>query len=62
MKNHAVKFLLRCAVGFAALFAFNAAGGGLGLSVGLNAVNAGVVGLLGLPGFALILVLQYMSL
>jgi len=62
LKRKAIKLLIRCAIGFAALFVFNAAGGGFGLSVGLNAVNAGVVGVLGVPGFALLLVLQYMSL
>jgi inhibitor of the pro-sigma K processing machinery len=56
------KLLLRSAAGFAALFLFNAAGGGFGLSVGLNILNAGVVGVLGLPGFALLLVLQYLTL
>jgi hypothetical protein len=45
-------------MGFAALFVFNAAGGSLGLSVGLNIVNAGVIGLLGLPGFALLFALD----
>ena len=62
MNRHVWKLLLRSAIGFAALFVFNAAGSGFGLSVGLNIINAGVVGLLGLPGFALLLVLQYMSL
>ena len=57
-----VKLLLRSALGFAALFLFNAAGGSFGLSVGLNIFNAGVLGLLGLPGFALLLILQYMTL
>jgi inhibitor of the pro-sigma K processing machinery len=61
MKKHAMKLLARCALGFAALFVFNIAGGGFGLSVGLNVLNAGVVGVLGVSGFALLLVLQYMS-
>jgi pro-sigmaK processing inhibitor BofA len=52
------KILLRSAAGFAALLLFNIAGGGLGLSVGLNIVNAGVIGFLGVPGFALLLILQ----
>jgi len=50
------------ALGFMALFLFNAAGAFVGLSVRLNLWNAAVAGLLGLPGFALLLVLQYLSL
>jgi inhibitor of the pro-sigma K processing machinery len=58
LKKKALNLLLRCALGFAALLLFNIAGGGFGLSVGLNVLNAGVVGLLGVPGFALLLILQ----
>jgi inhibitor of the pro-sigma K processing machinery len=58
VKRNIIKLLLRSVLGFAALFAFNFAGGGIGLSVGLNAFNAGVLGLLGVPGFALLLILQ----
>ena len=58
MKKKAVKLLLRSAIGFAALMAFNVVCGGFGMAVGLNVLNAGVVGLLGIPGFALLLILQ----
>jgi inhibitor of the pro-sigma K processing machinery len=58
MKKSVLKLLLRSAIGFAALLLFNIAGGGFGLSVGLNILNAGVVGVLGIPGFALLLILQ----
>jgi inhibitor of the pro-sigma K processing machinery len=58
VKRNIIKLLLRSALGFAALFAFNMAGGNFGLSVGLNVFNAGVLGLLGVPGFALLLILQ----
>ena len=61
MKKQALKLLARSVLGFAALLLFNIAGGGFGLSIGLNVLNAGVVGLLGISGFALLLVLQYMS-
>lgn len=61
MKKHALKLLARTVLGFAALLLFNIAGGAFGLSVGLNVFNAGVLGVLGVPGFALLLVLQYMS-
>lgn len=59
--KQAIKILLRCILGFAALILFNVAGSGLGLSVGLNVLNAGIVGVLGVSGFALLLVLQYLS-
>ena len=45
-------------IGFAALFLFNFFGGFFGLSVGLNLLSALTVGLLGIPGFALLLILQ----
>ena len=61
MKKKALKLLGRSILGFAALLLFNIAGGGIGLSIGLNVFNAGVLGLLGIPGFALLLVLQTMS-
>jgi inhibitor of the pro-sigma K processing machinery len=53
-----VKLLLNTAIGFAALLLFNIIGGQFGMSLGLNAFNAVVVGILGLPGFALLLVLK----
>ena len=34
-------------------------GGALGLSLGVNLVNALVLGLLGVPGFGLLLMLQW---
>ncbi|MDR0294051.1 MAG: pro-sigmaK processing inhibitor BofA family protein [Oscillospiraceae bacterium] len=61
MKKQALKLLGRSVLGFAALLLFNAAGGGFGLSVGLNILNAGVVGILGVSGFALLLILQTLS-
>lgn len=63
MKKHAIKLLFRSAAGFAALLLFNAAGSVVGgFSVGLNFFNAGVLGVLGIPGFALVLVLQYLTI
>lgn len=49
------KLLLRSALGLAVL----AAGQGLGLSLGVNLVNALVLGLLGVPGFGLLLLVQW---
>ncbi len=61
MKKRALRIVLNIVLGFAALFVFNAVGGGWGLGIGLNAVNACVVGVLGVCGFALILILQTLS-
>ena len=49
------KLALRSALGLAAL----AAGRALGLTLGVNLVNALVLGLLGVPGFGLLLLLQW---
>ncbi|MDR3207392.1 MAG: pro-sigmaK processing inhibitor BofA family protein [Oscillospiraceae bacterium] len=56
------KVLLNTALGFAGLLVFNLAAPALGLHVelGLNLLNAAVVALLGLPGFALLLLLRVM--
>ena len=50
-----LKLALRSAVGLAAL----AAGQTVGLSLGVNLVNALVLGLLGVPGFGLLLMVQW---
>lgn len=50
-----LKLALRSAVGLAAL----AAGQAVGLSLGVNLVNALVLGLLGVPGFGLLLMVQW---
>ncbi len=56
----AAKLLINALVGFAVLFLLNFAGGPLGLSLGINWLNAIVVGLLGAPGVVLLLLLKYM--
>jgi inhibitor of the pro-sigma K processing machinery len=61
VKKKAWKVILHILLGFAALFLFNAVGGRWGLGIGLNAVNACTVGVLGVCGFALLLILQTMS-
>lgn len=61
MKKHALKIVLNIVLGFAALFTFNAVGGNFGFTIGLNAVNACVVGVLGVCGFAMLLILQTLS-
>lgn len=47
--------------GIIAMILFNVIGGFFGLGVALNIVNALIVGLLGLPGFALVLILQVLA-
>lgn len=51
-----VKLLLRCSLAFAALSAAQP----LGLPLGVNCFNALVVGLLGIPGFGLLLMLNWL--
>ena len=49
----------RSALGLAVLAAFSRLGPLLGVTLGVNPVNALVLGLLGLPGFGLLLMLQW---
>ena len=55
------KLLINAAVGFLILFAFNFIGRFVGLTITVNWITAVVAGLLGLPGIALLLVLQWLS-
>lgn len=52
------KLIINSALGCLGIVLFNLAGGILGLSIGVNIVTALTVGILGMPGFALILFLQ----
>lgn len=54
------KLLINTAVGFAALWVLNFFGDFIGISLGLNWINALVVGVLGFPGVVLLLVLKYL--
>ena len=45
--------------GLAGLFAFSQVGGLIGVTLGVNLVNALVVALLGLPGFGLLLMANW---
>ena len=49
----------RTALGLFALFALGQAGGLLGFALGVNLVNALILGLLGVPGFGLLLMLNW---
>ena len=54
-----VRLILRSSVGLAALAIFAQVGQLLGISLGVNLVNALVLGLLGVHGFGLLLMLQW---
>ena len=50
-----LKLLLNTAIGFAALFALNFFGSAVGITLGLNWINALVIGVAGFPGLVLLL-------
>lgn len=54
------KLLLNAAIGFVALIILNFFGAWVGLSLGVNWLNAIVVGVLGIPGVILLLLLKYL--
>ena len=55
----AFKLLLHAAFGFIFLFILNFFGDFIGLSLGMNWLNAIVTGVLGIPGVILLLLLKY---
>ena len=54
----AFKLIVNSVVGGIILFVFNLAGSVIGIQIGINAITAAVAGLLGIPGIAMILLLQ----
>lgn len=54
----ALKVLLNTLLGFAALFLLNLASGVTGFTLGLNLLNALIVGILGVPGLVLLALLK----
>lgn len=56
---HLVRLVLRSSAALALLAVFSQIGSVLGISLGVNLVNALVLGLLGIPGFGLLLMLQW---
>ena len=54
-----LRLCLRCAAGLAALSVFSQFGHYIGISLGVNPLNALILGVLGVPGFALLLMLQW---
>lgn len=54
-----VKFVARTAVSLLALACLGPVGSMVGVTLGVNLANAAVIGLLGLPGFGLLLMLNW---
>lgn len=54
-----LKLLGNTLLGFLALWCVNVTAAFTGISLGLNLMNALVIGALGLPGFALLLLVQW---
>ena len=54
------KLVINGGLGFIGLFILNLIGGLIGIELGLNWVNAIVVGFLGVPGIILLLLLKYL--
>ena len=55
----AVRLLVNTLLGFLALWAVELTAGVTGIALGLNLWNALVIGVLGLPGFLLLLLVQW---
>ena len=55
----ALKLLVNTLLGFLALWAVGLTSGLTGITLGLNLWNALVIGVLGLPGFVLLLLVQW---
>ena len=55
----ALKLLLNTLLGFLALWAVNLTAAFTGVTLGLNLWNALIIGILGLPGFGLLLLVQW---
>ena len=53
------KLVLHALLGYAALFVFNFVGAWVGISIGVNWINAVVTGVLGVPGVVLLLLIKY---
>lgn len=54
-----IRLLGRACLWLGALFLFSPVGGFLGVSLGVNLINALVLGLLGAPGFGLLLMVNW---
>ena len=54
------RLAVRSGLGLVFLWLFQGLGGLLGVSLGVNLINSVILGALGLPGFALLLMTQWM--
>jgi len=54
-----IRLLVRSSVGLAALAVFSQVGSAIGVTLGVNLTNALVLGVLGVPGFGLLLMVQW---
>ena len=52
------KLIINCALGCVCLIAYNFIGGLFGLYIGVNVITAITVGLLGIPGLAMLMLLS----
>jgi inhibitor of the pro-sigma K processing machinery len=55
------KLLINTVLGFIALLLINFAGSYVGITIAVNWINAAIIGVLGVPGVALILLLQWLA-
>ena len=55
----AIKLIANTLLGFAALWIVQLTAAFTGITLGLNLLNALIVGILGIPGFVLLLLLQW---
>ena len=55
----ALKLLVNTLLGFLALWATNLTAGLTGITLGFNLLNALIIGIMGLPGFVLLLLTQW---
>ena len=53
------KLFIHACMGYVALFLFNFVGAWIDVSLGLNWINALIVGVLGVPGAILLLLIKY---
>lgn len=58
--RYLMKILLRSAIGVLGISVFNAIGSLFGVSLGVNMITALTTGILGFPGFALLITLYYL--
>lgn len=56
------KLLINTAAGFVFLFLFNYIGAYIGLSLGINILNALLIGIFGIPGLILLLLAKWIFL